>query len=333
MTILNAEALAEIEIFKEFALAIKTNDYDAIANSKHLMDRFERSQFYNKDGSKLPNFDTLVSDRVFSMFELESLANCSAYEIDTMVDPNLSECNEQHRIAKVENEGKYYSKFRVLNGDYITGEVVLSNHGEFKMYVKDGDNTILSVDSVSISSSSLFYNLAESAQDYSDKADDPYVLENRIAEDLHYFKVSKLSEFDNKKDYLNYKINHLLAAIESKLENEWDHDSHEEAYELSSSFLSELESSDKPSSYIILDDELMIENNGSVCIIDFNEADIKIMLPGEEFEFRGETHIAGPHVLEAVDMQIYDDEQFEFSHREVEPEPVIKKTKTLKPGR
>lgn len=167
----------------------------------------------------------------------------------------------------------------------------------------------------------------------SEEDNSPYNLINKMMEDLHHYKTSSLSDFKNEKEYLNYKINHLVSAIQSSLEKDWDHDSHEEVNELSSSFLSELESSDKPSSYIILDDELMIENNGSVCIIDFNEADIKIMLPGEEFEFRGETHIAGPYVLEAVDMQIYDDEQFEFSHREVEPEPVIKKTKTLKPGR
>ncbi|KAI3485508.1 hypothetical protein L1887_51129 [Cichorium endivia] len=102
MTTPNAEALAEIEIFKEFALAIKTNDYEAIANSKHLMDRLKEANFTMEMGA---NYRTLTH-----LSPTEFLI-CLNWKVWLIVQPmKLTQW--------------------VLNGDYITGEVVLSNHGD-----------------------------------------------------------------------------------------------------------------------------------------------------------------------------------------------------------
>ncbi|WP_350613246.1 hypothetical protein [Pseudomonas sp. HY7a-MNA-CIBAN-0227] len=333
MTTLKPEALIELGIFKELALAIKSNDYDAIAASQQFKEHYETSRLFDEHGNKLPDFNKLVMERLVNIFDDSSFANCSAYEIDKMLDPDLKECNEIHRFAKVGNEAKHYSRFCVCHGDYMSGEVIISNHGELKIIAGDNSYTILHVEDYTIASPNLFYELADFAIDHSDKDNDPYFLENSIEEDLHYFNSSKATQFENKQDYLNYKITKLIDAIETSVHLDDEYDIDEYYDEEKRQFITELLTSKTESSFIILEDELIIENDGNVCIIAFDEHRITVAQAGEEFDLRGEPHTAGPHVLKAVDMQLYGDETFEFNHREDIPETQLKKTKIRKPGR
>ncbi|HGJ7709697.1 TPA: hypothetical protein ACJXXT_000219 [Pseudomonas aeruginosa] len=328
-------ALAEIETFKELVLAIKSNDYEAIANSKYFVDTLKSSGLYSEDGRKLPDFETLVYDSLVEMFENKSLANCTAYEIDKMIDPDLSECNEPHRFAKFGNEHKHYSRFNISSGEYITVEIILSNHGEFNMLIRNHNGEISNVDlgNSSISSRSLFYELADNATDYSDKEDDPYYLEKCIEEDLHYFNSSKLAEFDSKQEYLTYKVNKLIEAISTSIRLADEYDLDDYYTDDSRSFVTELLACKTESSYIILENELVIENNGSVCIIALDENRITVAQAGEAFDFRDQEYIAGPNILTTVDMNIYDVEDYQFNHNKVDAAQEIKKPRTIKPGR
>lgn len=305
----------EITQFKNLVSIIKNNEYKAISESGLV----------NKNELSDNNFNESVYDALLDKLLLVSQTHCTPVYIDSKI---LPQDDNSFAIAKMENEDKNYTMLKLYDSKTLTGYVVVSDHGDLITYAVSDEGVILDFKEDTITSNSLFKQIEEHAMDNFEY--DENEQEHRINAALHYYDLSKESDFLSKEHYLKYKTSHLVDAICYGLDNVED-TSELENYddELSAEDIS---ANAEHSSYMIFHRALLIATDKKVFVIDHENDTLTSYKHGKEFEFRDTTYTAHPEVLKVVDSVLYGDEKFEHFHKPEKTETEHKKSRTIKPS-
>ncbi|WP_350613250.1 hypothetical protein [Pseudomonas sp. HY7a-MNA-CIBAN-0227] len=327
-------SLPKAKEVRDIALALISGEAEKIVASEYI----NKHDYYNEDGSKIADFDEAVYETYSYDLNQSSSYILTAYELDKQNYSQIAKYAGDYEFATNDNCDKLYIEFEIYHSPEIKGSLVISNDGEYHIVTTDGSFRILKLESGEFDTTSPLYNLADQiALRHEQVHFDKIQPERGFEESAHYYKIADINYFHSDEEYKEYKLDHLRAMSDADLSRA----SHHNAVR----YL--LDSSDETSHIIVEDSDyssdrsFIMEVDGNIFYHERNgkgimaKSSFKFVEEGDDFTFKGTEATAGKDILQAFRMGLVAD-GFTIEEKHVEndkPEPEVKKTRTLKPGR
>ncbi|QUG90770.1 hypothetical protein GR140_19080 [Pseudomonas putida] len=312
------EQNAEIEVFSEMALALIEDDSTRIISSGFLSE---------EDLTDDEDYGETLSQKLLESTHHWTL---TAHEVDTKL--NLK-ADDMDSVATYQNMEKTYVHIDIAEGDHVNCKLVISNDNEYYIFMTDKDNKVIKCEDGNYEDDQELTFLANHicGRDYdgSYKSFKNEIVEERsIEEYVHYLLTVEDEHFTSDESLAEFKSQLINGAINEAAGNEYKLDY----------IMENIVDGKGALSYLIINDEnsIIAERNGDITLIDSEEYRIETIDNGDKFKFKGITATAEPRALHNIEWELTTcGYSIDSVHREaeVDPEPEVKKTRTMKPGR
>ncbi|MDY4309932.1 hypothetical protein SOX05_08635 [Pseudomonas putida] len=309
---INQQQAVEIKIFEQMADAVISADTVQLLDSGFL----DRSD-YEIDGELYRDVDDYVSQDLANTLISSSSGILTAFQ----VDKRNNEVGGEFSQAELQNMDKAYIIVDIADGDYVDCKIILSNDLTYQIAFLDKEGDVLTMsDPECIEKFSELHNLGNhisSEYDFTDQ-----LISRSGDECMYYLKNIDDAYFDSQESIDDFKIRLVSEAV-GKVPAE----------DLVELFIN----NEAPISHLIFkDNSLLAEAGGVIFCMDRDNYTIEVIEEGNQFTFKGITAKAEPRVLHNIEWELTKSgHSIDSVHREaeVEPEPEVKKTRTMKPGR
>lgn len=239
-----------------------------------------------------------------------------------------------YSIAEKANYDKSYVRLSIYDGEHINGELTFSNKGDVYIHTFDKENNLLHADfDYEIDTDHELFQLADhiNGDNFSNRLLDPDE-DVSYEESAYYLNHLEINQFRSQEEYNNTKNYYMRNILLT--DDEYD-------IKRALSFVMEGEGN---INYIILTqgDEapagIIAEREGNILYSNYESGEFETYDQGEKFNILGAEEIADKHILRSVMMYLDGMHEMTTSFEklddpEIEAEPEVKKTRTLKPGR